>query len=404
MLNTPPQDAYVAPANEGDGRFNTLRIAPAYVLRLDDVDHRTVVNTYNLGIMSGLAYTGEQDVAAFFAKCGSTTNNPRARSEITAADSTGTSHHIILREVPASQAYRPAVPIDFTVPGELAHLLEIDTQGFMVACDDHAIIAFRGTQESTDFGTDGIFPTEPVEPKDPSRGLVHEGFKGAWSPIRGVMARFAREHGLEPGRPVFVCGHSLGAALALLTACYLRELFPELRVHLYNFGQPRVGNTDYASRYAGKFPYFRVVDTWDIIPMLPIFNRAPDGWVDAAVPILGPAVVLSEDVWLGKEEAYAHFGAATRCGASHEMVDEPSRIENVRFDINSLKTTLALLHSPWFGHHFMGPSYIHNHLGPEVQAAMTGAPITVAPLTASRPNDTWSQELALWQGLFLDAL
>ena len=64
-------------------------------------------------------------------------------------------------------------------------------------------------------------------------------------------------------------GHSLGAALANLTAMNLAVVGYD--VSLYNFGQPRVGNKEYADFCNKMIPdLFRHVHYRDIVPHVPI--------------------------------------------------------------------------------------------------------------------------------------
>jgi predicted lipase len=57
------------------------------------------------------------------------------------------------------------------------------------------------------------------------------------------MTEAVRELTAEhPGRPVYVIGHSLGAAMATIAAVDLRFKLDLTDVRLYTFGSPRVGN------------------------------------------------------------------------------------------------------------------------------------------------------------------
>jgi hypothetical protein len=73
--------------------------------------------------------------------------------------------------------------------------------------------------------------------------------------------------GLYPTYTVKSTGHSLGAALALLTAMDLKNNgIPTL---VYNFGQPRVGDAKFASCVASKVPTERVTHLKDTVPHVP---------------------------------------------------------------------------------------------------------------------------------------
>jgi hypothetical protein len=71
-------------------------------------------------------------------------------------------------------------------------------------------------------------------------------------------------------RPIWITGHSLGGALAVLTAwMFLRRT---VNVHqVYTYGGPMVGNAEamraFEAELKGKI--FRYVDTIDLVPKLP---------------------------------------------------------------------------------------------------------------------------------------
>lgn len=107
---------------------------------------------------------------------------------------------------------------------------------------------------------------------------------------------------------LYLTGHSLGGALAVLAAALiywqedLRDLRPLLR-GIYTFGQPMVGDPDFAREFDGKFgnKLFRHVHSRDVMPHLPPttagtfahfgqeYRWAPTGWTRHAGPIASQA-------------------------------------------------------------------------------------------------------------------
>ncbi|MDH3439046.1 MAG: lipase family protein, partial [Betaproteobacteria bacterium] len=74
---------------------------------------------------------------------------------------------------------------------------------------------------------------------------------------------------------VWVTGHSLGGALAVLAAV---KLFVESRVDiagLYTFGQPPLGTLGFCSELEKQLParFFRFVDHTDAVSDVPIFSH-----------------------------------------------------------------------------------------------------------------------------------
>jgi predicted lipase len=82
-----------------------------------------------------------------------------------------------------------------------------------------------------------------------------------------VLNEVNRLRALYPTYTVKATGHSLGAALALLTAMDLKNKgIPTL---VYNFGQPRVGDPKFTSCVASKVPTERVTHLKDTVPHIP---------------------------------------------------------------------------------------------------------------------------------------
>jgi hypothetical protein len=137
------------------------------------------------------------------------------------------------------------------------------TRGFLGVCDTHAILAFRGTDPVTlpNWLTDVV--VRLVECGE-YEGRVHHGFSSvlrrSWGQIESILEE-------AQDKPLFVTGHSMGGALAVLTAWRLATL-GRPPVATYTFGAPRVGDTTFCSGYA--LPTYRVVNRLDIVPEVPL--------------------------------------------------------------------------------------------------------------------------------------
>ncbi len=152
------------------------------------------------------------------------------------------------------------------------------------------IIAYKGTSNLKDFVTDAKAWRKHI--KDSS---IHIGFLQAHlSVILEVLSHVAsmngaRDYQIKPGKPIFVFGHSLGGALAILCADQLER--QGFRVQsVYTYGQPRVGDTqfcrDYNSRLGDRT--YRFVHEEDIIPrILPVLL----GYRHCGTEIFAPAYV-----------------------------------------------------------------------------------------------------------------
>ncbi len=80
-------------------------------------------------------------------------------------------------------------------------------------------------------------------------------------------------------RPLWITGHSLGGALALLAAWRLQRSF--IPVHqVYTFGAPMIGNAVAAEAFHEEFAnkIFRFVDEEDLVPLLPAFSLVANAY------------------------------------------------------------------------------------------------------------------------------
>ena len=102
--------------------------------------------------------------------------------------------------------------------------------------------------------------------------MVHEGFQDAFHASALHIGRIIGEY-LKPNHQLWLTGHSLGGALAVLLAATLLE--SKLPVHgLYTFGAPRVGDKRFArtlnAALKGKAANWRVANEGDIVPHVPL--------------------------------------------------------------------------------------------------------------------------------------
>ena len=82
-----------------------------------------------------------------------------------------------------------------------------------------------------------------------------------------VLTEVERLRAEFPSYSVQCTGHSLGAALALVTAMDLAN--SGVPNSVYNFGQPRVGDPDFASCASTKITVERVTHLKDVVPHIP---------------------------------------------------------------------------------------------------------------------------------------
>lgn len=136
------------------------------------------------------------------------------------------------------------------------------TQCHLIVAPDFALVAFRGTQpDDAEDNFDNVqFALRRLE----KGGHAHHGFRGAFERIKASLAAIVQAE--APNRPLWVTGHSLGAAIATMAA----DTLPNV-AGVYTFGSPLVGDDPFARRFSASFAdrTFRYVDNRDLVTRVP---------------------------------------------------------------------------------------------------------------------------------------
>ncbi|WP_049567889.1 acetylxylan esterase [Nocardiopsis sp. SBT366] len=161
-----------------------------------------------------------------------------------------------------------------------------DTQAYVMAGDHMIVIAFRGTEPAQIRDWLSDINTPPV-PERSCEGRVHWGFQRALDAVYTDLSTALREF-RDAEQTVWVTGHSLGGALAMLAAARLHFVDGVLADGVYTFGQPRTCDATLAKAYEEVFRgrMYRFVNNNDVIahvPPEPIFRHVSEvRHIDAA--------------------------------------------------------------------------------------------------------------------------
>lgn len=175
-------------------------------------------------------------------------------------------------------AFRDQLGLDGT-------LISVGNTQCWVACnDDHIVLAFRGTEAPlsieglkdwllSDAVNLLILPEGRLGTDFVAAGVgarFHLGFMNAladiWEPVQAAVEAEVK----KKDRAVWVTGHSLGGALAMLATWMCSRRF--INVHqTYTYGAPMIGNAAASEAFDKAFPdrIYRYVNTSDPIPKLP---------------------------------------------------------------------------------------------------------------------------------------
>lgn len=149
---------------------------------------------------------------------------------------------------------------EFIKDGTEAMLVKIDqSENF----EGMLILAFRGTEiKVNDILTDIKADLIPV-PDGRAEGEIHKGFYNAFIKIEKDIEKTLSDSKYQ-GIPLYITGHSLGGALAMVATKFLSS---DSTGATYTFGAPRVANDKFFELI--KTPVYRVVHNSDAVPRVP---------------------------------------------------------------------------------------------------------------------------------------
>ncbi len=169
--------------------------------------------------------------------------------------------------------------------GQVARLISVDnTQVYVAESDQAIVVAFRGSEAPTTL--DGlkdwlltnannylILPEGQSGTEFASAGVgarFHRGFLDALAMVWEPLLAAAEQAQKAKERPLWVTGHSLGGAIALLAAWRFQRNFLSVQ-EIVTFGAPMIGNDAAARAFEQEFSgkIYRYVDLEDVVPHLP---------------------------------------------------------------------------------------------------------------------------------------
>ena len=230
-------------------------------------------------------------------------------------------YHLLYEEVPYSKRLE-IMPYDPTryqaeaakgwVNPEDVHFLydeDTDTQAFITHNDKLMLISVRGTLGNQDILRDLDARQVPFAE---GSGQAHRGFYDSFQAAKEFVERYLDAF-YTGEQTLIICGHSLGGAVALLLAEWLRNLPSQPQIMLYTFGAPRAGDRAFVQSAQG-LAHHRLVNHNYPIPAMPF------AWLDAewkmvsagtvvlfSSPLLGVALLLGGLLNL-QGDPYEHHG------------------------------------------------------------------------------------------------
>ncbi|UUZ92076.1 lipase family protein [Paenibacillus sp. P25] len=155
----------------------------------------------------------------------------------------------------------------------LAYNNTLERFGFILESDDTVIIAFRGTSSTADWVSDAIARQDKYK-HAPDAGWTHSGITRIYNSARKkILAALSR---LDPGKTLYITGHSLGGALAVLCAVDIAANTGFKSPGVYTYGSPRVGDSVFAKAFAERIgASHRIHNRFDLVTQPPLYYKSP---------------------------------------------------------------------------------------------------------------------------------
>ena len=185
--------------------------------------------------------------------------------------------------------------------------------------------AFRGT-EPTKFN-DVMADLKVIKHTAKAGGKVHGGFQDEVNEIWSeCQLELDKNDNLKNPKEVYMCGHSLGAAMATIAASRYKNT-----KELYTFGSPRVGGKKFTDTLCT--PHYRFVNNNDIVTRVPptLLRFSHDG---TEIYFNAYGLIRAHSGWQGVKDTFRGLWANWKSGvffdsfSDHGMVNYISCIEN----------------------------------------------------------------------------
>lgn len=251
-------------------------------------DRYTKINAYNLALFAALAYCDRETIKQYFNEF----DKENSRNFNSGNKSIRTSP--FLRKVSEEDK--------FIISEETIYSDEqnTDAQFFIAYSSKQVLISVRGTELNKKKDWLQNIKADEVDFSD-GKGQVHKGFYECFQFVKREIDKLLKKHS---GKEIIITGHSLGGAIATLTAAYIRKNITE-KVMLYTFGSPRVGNRTFAEYFSKTKPliHFRCVNDRDLVTNVPLPGMELNAY---CIPIIKlPFFIIPLDF---DGDLYSHFG------------------------------------------------------------------------------------------------
>lgn len=186
------------------------------------------------------------------------------------------------------QAYSFVVKGEFSMLPEYSFVQWLNSAycgkiGYIVRANRDMVIAFRGIVKENDTHIEGDFSQtsfctsgsidRPLGNILTEVNRIYTEGNALRGELNSTISQLANENYAPEN--LYICGHSLGGALATLSALDITVINEKLKlfknIYVYTFGSPRVGDQEFADNYNKLLPYtLRVTNIRDVVAEVPL--------------------------------------------------------------------------------------------------------------------------------------
>ncbi|MBL4906958.1 MAG: lipase family protein [Sneathiella sp.] len=212
-------------------------------------------------------------------------------------------------------------------------------QAYGVIFKDFIVFAFRGTENNFGDILTGIdFKLSDISNYNFAK--CHTGFLKAAQQLAPFVHEVISGH-THSFKAVYLTGHSMGGARALLSAHLLEKTIDQKKI-VYSYGAPRIGNKALGRILQKSCLHYRVVNTADIVPNLPFrymgfTHSGTHCYLNLKGNIsMNPSwqyLVMDQflDILMGISKGFSR-GIPARAYFRHRITDYIFRLRKVNFD------------------------------------------------------------------------
>ncbi len=276
-----------------------IKALRSYMPMIVDTDEFSLVNSYTFALLSKLAYANANksldDNKSTDTQGSLSIVIKQFKQKVLPTQASNLKVQWVVKEIPYSQALNYNYYADS----------EVGAEGYILSNRDVAIIGVRGSEPylsnrnkiekegrlweivkhnsglrvivsnklddlaqspaMQDFGKTNIDAAQIAPPEFGGKAYVHRGFYRYAMALWDILKLNSQ---LFENKKVYICGHSLGGAGALILSAVFNDKVNFKALSLYTYGMPRAGSQSFVSRYQDILHY-RHVNNHDLVPQVP---------------------------------------------------------------------------------------------------------------------------------------